>query len=510
MAAEARGSERLTLDQTPSESVLLRVLYAIKFLRALVLHVVLGGLAFAVWELTGVIGFYPIADNAIRSLRANAIVNRQEGVDPLVWALALVIGFAIVFAMLIWTYRAITAVRPIALKVLAAATVSLMIYTVAGAWPNLQFAFLRLDRTFAVLATIGVLAPAVFFVVVATSLWQVSRVPERSSFVATLDPRLASGPWAYINKLLDLPRTPLQTTKTALAYVVALVGAVMLVMSLMHLLTIGGAGNAMSVLAAICNDDRLPNCVAISSKLAIQLAWTLPLAVVGIKASAWLQSLAKRLGGLSVSDVLKHPDDRFILYLRPFDTDDVVLPTPQLPPWSSLFSYRPLAVRVEEELFDVADGHLPLIAVGKPGTQDATEGGVAYREFLADAAWQDYVADKIRRAERIVLVMKASAGVRWEIERVLDEGAAAKTLFLFDPVVTGSDERAALERTLAPLGRGAGDQAIDARAIGFWFRGATQVEVVNAHRSATSYRTAFSTFLADPGVASAAPATVAT
>jgi len=39
---------------------------------------------------------------------------------------------------------------------------------------------------------------------------------------------------------------------------------------------------------------------------------------------------------------------------------------------------------------------------------------------------------------------------------------------------------------------------IDARAIGFWLRDGTLVEVVNDHRSATSYRTAFSTFLAEP------------
>ena len=500
--------DRLTLDQAPSESVLLRVLYVIKFLRALVLHVVLAGLAFAVWELTGVIGFYPIADNTIRSLRANAIVNQQEGVEPILWVIALFIGFAIVLGMLVWMYRAITAVHPVALKLLAATTVFAILYTIAEATRNLQFVFLHLDQTFAVLATIGVVAPVVFFSVLATSLWQVSRVPERSSFVATLDPRLVSGPWAYINKLLDLPRTPLQTPRTALAYVLALIGAIVLVMSLMHLLTVGGASNVMSTFLSICNDDLLPNCVAISSKLAMQLAWTLPLAVVGIKAAAWLQSLAKRLGGLSVSDVLKHPGDRFVLYLRPFDTDDVVLPTPKLPPWSRLFSYRPLAVRVEEELFDVADGHLPLIAVGKPGTQDATEGGVAYRAFLADSEWQGYVADKIRRAERIVLVMKASAGVRWEIERVVAEGAAPKTLFLFDPAVADA-ERAELEHTLAPVlhGSKAGDAAIDARAIGFWFRGATRVEVVNANRSATSYRTAFSTFLADPAVA-ASPTTV--
>jgi hypothetical protein len=75
-------------------------------------------------------------------------------------------------------------------------------------------------------------------------------------------------------------------------------------------------------------------------------------------------STAKRLGGLSISDVLKRPDDPFLLYLR-VDTDDVVLPTPRLSAAQPFLSFRPFPVRVEEELFDVADGYRPLIAVGK-------------------------------------------------------------------------------------------------------------------------------------------------
>jgi hypothetical protein len=279
-------------------------------------------------------------------------------------------------------------------------------------------------------------------------------------------------------------------------------------MSLMHLLTVGGASNA-----------RAPSPRSARTTLA-ELRRDLVEARLAARVDA--PARRRRHQGSGVAAVARQaprrpqrlrcaeaPRRRFVLYLRPFDTDDVVLPTPKLPPWSRLFSYRPLAVRVEEELFDVADGHLPLIAVGKPGTQDATEGGVAYRAFLADSEWQGYVADKIRRAERIVLVMKASAGVRWEIERVVAEGAAPKTLFLFDPALADA-ERAELEHTLAPVLQGleGRDAAVDARAIGFWFRGATRVEVVNANRSATSYRTAFSTFLADPAVA-ASPTTVA-
>jgi hypothetical protein len=497
--------DRLTLDQTPSESVLLRVLYVLKFLRAMLLHVTLAAIAATVFAVTGVIGFYPVADSFTHSLRPGAIQTRQQFGVAGEWGywIAALLVFAVFVAFLLWVYRSITEVRTRALRVQAVVFVLLSVISLVQAAPTLSFAFAKLNPLFATLATVSVvLTMLVVPLNVAASLWQVSLVPERSSFVATLDPRLVHDRRAYLNKLLDLPRTPLRSGKTFAAYVVAVTGAVLLIASLMYLLTMGGASNRLSTLAQICKDDLVSRCLALSTEWAWRIPLALVLATVGIKAAGWLQSMAKRLSGLSVSDVLRHPNDAFVLYLRPFDTDDVVLPTPKLPPWSRLFSYRPLAVRVEEELFDVADGHLPLIAVGKPGTQDATEGGVAYRAFLADSEWQGYVADKIRRAERIVLVMKASAGVRWEIERVVAEGAAPKTLFLFDPALADA-ERAELEHALAPVLQGseASDAAVDARAIGFWFRGATRVEVVNANRSATSYRTAFSTFLADPAVA---------
>ena len=54
--------DRRTLDQTASERLLHRVLYAIKFLRAMVLHVSLAALAALVFATTGVIGLYPVAD----------------------------------------------------------------------------------------------------------------------------------------------------------------------------------------------------------------------------------------------------------------------------------------------------------------------------------------------------------------------------------------------------------------------------------------------------------------
>jgi hypothetical protein len=148
----------------------------------------------------------------------------------------------------------------------------------------------------------------------------------------------------------------------------------------------------------------------------------------------------KAASGRSVADVIKKPDDQFLLCLRPFDTDDVILPMPRLPLLGSFLSFRPFPVHIEEELFDVADGYRPLIAVGKPGGYRAIPGGLAYRTYLDDSEWQDYVAEKIRRAERIVMLVKDSDGVRWELARVIREGATLKTLFLLDPGVRTSDD----------------------------------------------------------------------
>jgi hypothetical protein len=49
-------------------------------------------------------------------------------------------------------------------------------------------------------------------------------------------------------------------------------------------------------------------------------------------------------------------------------------------------------------------------------------GGVAYRTYLDDSEWHEYVTTKIRAAYRIVIVLKGTDGVRWEFGRVIGGG----------------------------------------------------------------------------------------
>lgn len=227
----------------------------------------------------------------------------------------------------------------------------------------------------------------------------------------------------------------------------------------------------------------------------------LALAFVGIKLSGLMLSTAKRLGGLSVSQVLSRGEERFILYLRAFDVDDVILPAPRLPLLSNLVSLRPFPARVEDELFDVADGYRPLIAVGKPGTRRAASGGGAYRAYLDDSGWQSYVLEMIRRAERIVIMLKNTDGVRWELSRILDRGAVAKTLFLFDPSAEDPRQWQILAGAMLPMFDIAGVTlsagSFQGQPLGFAVRDGQLIEFNNANWTATSYRTAFSHFLAN-------------
>jgi len=494
-----------TIDQTTSEVQLHRALWLIKLLRAMVLHVLLALVAALAFFLAGIDGVYPLATDMIHAMQAQAIQDHLQGrpIGPSGFAIVASALFVAALALLVWIYRSITNVRRYALQFQAVLIVIVCLLSAGTKWQELKFAFDNFDFLFAVLAALGVgMTLLVVPLSVAFALWGVARASERSSFVATLDPRLAPGFWTYLNKFLDLPRTPLRTLPTAAAYALALAGGLLLIASMMYLITAGSTANKLAVLAIACEHrDLMPDCVAMSSRWARGIPFALVLAFVGVKAAALLQSTAKRLGGLSVADVIKKPDDRFLLYLRPFDTDDVILPRPRLPLLSSFLSFRPFPVHIEEELFDVADGYRPLIAVGKPGGSRAILGGLAYRTYLDDSEWQAYVAEKIRRAERIVMVVKDSDGVRWELARVIHEGATLKTLFLLDPGVRTSDDWETLARMVVPLLESAGVPPpgfeFQSRPIGFFFQSGRMVEFVNTNRTATSYRTAFSHFLAE-------------
>src|SRR6185436_9113904 len=89
-----------------------------------------------------------------------------------------------------------------------------------------------------------------------------------------------------------------------------------------------------------------------------------------------------------------------------------------------------------ELMLERLDGRGDLIAIGNPqdrkGAARQSPWG-AQRLYVDDAHWQETVTMLARDADRIVLCIDASDGVRWEIAHVLQGGHAGKTLFFLNP-----------------------------------------------------------------------------
>lgn len=146
----------------------------------------------------------------IHAIRAQSIQNQHQGgpIGSVGFGILVSIVLATIIALLVWVYRSITNVKRSALRFQAVLWLIMAFGSIHGAWPDLEFAFENLNPLFAILATLSVgMTMLTVPVGVAIALWGVTRSPEPSSFVATLDSRLAPNFWVYFNKLLDLPRT---------------------------------------------------------------------------------------------------------------------------------------------------------------------------------------------------------------------------------------------------------------------------------------------------------------
>src|SRR5262245_34930896 len=102
-----------TIDQAPSEARLHRVLWLVKFLRALALHVLVAIVAAGLYFVTGFDKLSPLAIDMIRSMRAQAIQSDLDG-NPLGqvgFALTALVLWIALLAFVTWIYRSITNVR---------------------------------------------------------------------------------------------------------------------------------------------------------------------------------------------------------------------------------------------------------------------------------------------------------------------------------------------------------------------------------------------------------------
>src|SRR4051812_45042468 len=96
--AALKGVSKQTIDQTASELQLHHVLYLLKFLRALLLHVLLAISAAVLFFFTGINRAYPLANDLINALRAqNITYQAQDNALPSIvfWILVLIVSASV-------------------------------------------------------------------------------------------------------------------------------------------------------------------------------------------------------------------------------------------------------------------------------------------------------------------------------------------------------------------------------------------------------------------------------
>jgi hypothetical protein len=127
-----------------------------------------------------------------------------------------------------------------------------------------------------------------------------------------------------------------------------------------------------------------------------------------------------------------------ILFLRAFSDDQVHIRRASRNLFSSVFDLGRLPGTLDELMLERLDGRGDLIAIGNPqdrkGAAPRSPWG-AQRLYVDDAHWRDTVTKLACDADRIVLCVDASDGVRWEISHVLRSGHAKKTLFFLNPSI---------------------------------------------------------------------------
>jgi hypothetical protein len=126
------------------------------------------------------------------------------------------------------------------------------------------------------------------------------------------------------------------------------------------------------------------------------------------------------------------------LFLRAFRDDQMSIRRANRNLFSSVFDLGRVPTTLDELMLEHLDGRGDLIAIGNPqdrkGAARRSPWG-AQRLYVDDAHWQETVTTLARDADRIVLCVDASDGVRWEIAHVLREGHANKTLFFLNPSI---------------------------------------------------------------------------
>jgi len=155
----------------------------------------------------------------------------------------------------------------------------------------------------------------------------------------------------------------------------------------------------------------------------IYLCLLIPI-LLGFYGGAWLIARGRRMRAVPAITLLADGALPAVLFLRSFDDDDLIDPTPRMVPFGDLFERR-----YEESVCGALEHIGPMVSIGRPGNKLVQLGGA--RLFVPDHAWQAAIEHLRKRAAAIVLVVGRTEGLWWEIQSSMREVPLERLLFFF-------------------------------------------------------------------------------
>jgi len=160
----------------------------------------------------------------------------------------------------------------------------------------------------------------------------------------------------------------------------------------------------------------------------------------GVYGGVQIIGIGRRMRAIPAEQQLEDDNRPPVLYLRSFEDDDLLDPTPRMIPMGDFFPRR-----YEESLVKPLQKIGPMLSIGRPGNKLPMLGGA--RLFVDDQNWQQAVDHLRRHASAVVLMIGRTEGLWWEIESSVREVAPEKLLFFF-PYVEESKRRVTLAQRL--------------------------------------------------------------
>jgi len=149
----------------------------------------------------------------------------------------------------------------------------------------------------------------------------------------------------------------------------------------------------------------------------------------------------RQLQALPALDLLRQDRRTPVLFLRSFDDDDLVDPTPRMVPFGDFFPRR-----YEETLAAALRPVGPMVSIGRPGETLALLGGG--RLFVPDHAWRVAVDYLRHHAAAVVLMVGRTDGIWWEIASCLKRVPLPRLLFFFPYVEEAGKRRSVWQRLI--------------------------------------------------------------